>query len=164
MVTLRLRDIDCYYGSKKVLENIDFMANSGDFIGIIGPNGSGKTTMLRTISAILKPRVGTVLLDGEDISWLKRKELAKKLASVSQDNQISFNFSVFEIVLMGRTPHLGRFESENEHDLEIVRNVMELTKTSCLAGRSITELSGGERQRVIYCKGIGPGARGLTFG
>ena len=154
MVMLKIDSIDFYYGTKKVLEKISFDADDGDIIGIIGPNGSGKTTMLRVISAIQKPRSGSIFLDGTDIFKLKQKELARKLAMVSQDNNISFDFSVFEVVLMGRTPHLGRFDYEDEHDFEIVRHAMELTGTSYLKDRSITELSGGEKQRVIMARAL----------
>ncbi len=151
---LKIDNIDCYYGSIKVLESIDLLADSGDFIGVIGPNGSGKSTLLRSVSRILRPKVGTVLLNHTDIYALSSKEIAKRLAVVSQDNVINFAFTALEIVLMGRTPHQGRFEFEGERDMSIARKAMELTNTWYLSERPITELSGGEKQRVIIARAL----------
>ena len=89
-MSLKIDNIDCYYGSIKVLESVDLSADSGDFIGVIGPNGSGKSTLLRSISRILRPKVGTVLLNHTDVYALSSKEVAKELAVVSQDNVINF--------------------------------------------------------------------------
>ena len=153
-MSLKIDNIDCYYGSIKVLESVDLSADSGDFIGVIGPNGSGKSTLLRSISRILRPKVGTVLLNHTDVYALSSKEVAKKLAVVSQDNVINFAFTALDIVLMGRTPHQGRFELEGERDISIARKAMELTNTWHLSERPITELSGGERQRVIIARAL----------
>ena len=92
------------------MENINFSADEGDFIGIIGPNASGKSTLLKSISKTLKPHTGTVFLDERDVYTLKGIEVAKKLAVVPQESIISFAFTALEIVLMGRIPHLNRFE------------------------------------------------------
>ncbi|MHC1585253.1 MAG: heme ABC transporter ATP-binding protein, partial [Candidatus Syntropharchaeia archaeon] len=151
---LDVRGVDASYGSELILKSIDFKAERGELLGVIGPNGSGKTTLLRTITRILKPKVGTVFLDGRDVFSMKDREFARNVASVSQDTEVSFDFSVLDIVLMGRTPHLGRLEVESEKDLLIAKRCMELTNTWHLADRSITEISGGERQRVIIARAL----------
>ena len=154
-VTLRIENIECRYGSTRILENISFGASGGDFIGLIGPNGSGKTTLLRSISRILKPHIGTVLLDGRDVYSLKSKEVAKKVAVVPQDTATStFLFTALEIVLMGRTPHLGWLEQEGKKDYTIAENAMNTTNTWHLADRPFTELSGGEKQLVIIAQAL----------
>lgn len=154
-VTLKIENVECRYGSTRVLENLSFEANRGDFIGLIGPNGSGKTTLLRSISSVLKPYVGTVFLDGRDVYSLKTKEVAKNVAVVPQDTSPStFLFSALEIVLMGRTPHLKWLESEGERDHAIAERAMKFTNTWHLADRLFTELSGGEKQRVIIARAL----------
>jgi len=154
MVTLTIDGIDCYYGSVKVLENVRFSVKERDFIGVLGPNGSGKTTLLRSISRILKPHSGVIFLNDIDIYTLKSVEVAKQMAVVPQDTAIAFNFTALDIVLMGRNPHLNRFQMESEKDIAIARKIMELTNTWHLAERPINELSGGERQRVIIARAL----------
>ena len=154
-ITLRIENIECRYGSTKVLENISFDASGGNFIGLIGPNGSGKTTLLRSISRILRPHVGTVFLDGRDVYSLKIKEVAKKVAVVPQDTVTSaFSFTALEMVLMGRTPHLGWLESEGKKDYAMAENAMRITNTWHLVDRPFTELSGGEKQQVIIARAL----------
>jgi len=150
---LKVRDIDVFYGDRKVLERMCLSAESG-FMGIIGPNGSGKTTLLKSISRVLKPKNGVILLDGKDVYELKTKDVAKNMAVVPQDTSTKFDFTVMDVVLMGRNPHLGRFEMENARDMEIAEKAMKVTNTWHLADRSITEISGGERQRVIIAKAL----------
>jgi iron complex transport system ATP-binding protein len=154
MVILTVDGIDCYYGSVKVLENVRFSAKERDFIGIIGPNGSGKTTLLRSISRTLKPHRGVIFLNDVDIYALKSVEVAKQMAVVPQDTVIAFNFTALDIVLMGRNPHLTRFQMESEKDIAIARKAMGLTNTWHLAERPVNELSGGERQRVIIARAL----------
>lgn len=153
-MALEIKDVDAYYGSKKVLEGVDFTAPTGELLGIIGPNGSGKTTLLRTIARILKPRTGTILLDGKAVVQMKHKEFSQRFAAVPQDTSIHFEFSALDVVLMGRNPHLGRLELESERDIEIARRSMELTNCWPLAERLVTELSGGERQLVIIARAL----------
>jgi len=153
-ITLKINNIACRYESTEILEKIDFSASGGDFVGVLGPNGSGKTTLLRSISRTLRPHMGTVLLNEKNIYALPSKEVARNLAVVPQDSPISFDFTALEIVLMGRTPHLGRFEIESAKDLTIAKRAMELTNTWHLSERPITELSGGERQRVILARAL----------
>jgi iron complex transport system ATP-binding protein len=154
MVDLSIEDIHCYYGSVKVLEDIRFSVKSGDFVGILGPNGSGKTTLLSSISRTLRPRKGRILIDDIDVYSLSSTEAAKQMAVVPQETIINFNFTVIDIVLMGRNPYISRFEMESEKDLEIARRCMEFTKTSDLAQRRVRELSGGEKQRVIVARAL----------
>ncbi len=154
MVTLNVNKVECHYGPIKILSDITLDVKPGDFVGILGPNGSGKTTLLKSISRVLKPYCGAILIDNEDIYKIKSVEAAKKMAVVPQDNTVGFNFSVMDVVLMGRNPHLGQFQMESAKDVEIARNAMELTNTWELANRSVNELSGGERQRVIIARAL----------
>ena len=151
---LEIKDVDAHYGSTKILDSINFSASHGELMGIIGPNGSGKTTLLRTISRILKPKVGAILLEGRDVQGMKDREFSRNFAAVPQDTTINFDFSALDIVIMGRSPHLGRLELETEKDIEIARRSMELTNCWRLAERPITELSGGERQLVIIARAL----------
>jgi iron complex transport system ATP-binding protein len=154
LVLLNVDGVECRYGSVKVLEDISLSVKGGDFVGILGPNGSGKTTLLKSISRILKPHKGTILLNEADIYSLKSVDVAKQLAVVPQDPSIGFNFAALDIVLMGRNPHMKRFQMENEKDMAVARKVMNLTNIWHLAERPINELSGGEKQRVIIARAL----------
>jgi iron complex transport system ATP-binding protein len=153
-VALRINNVACRYESANVLENINFSARGGDFIGVIGPNASGKSTLLKSISKLLKPHTGVVLLNGRDVHTLKSAEIAKNLAVVPQESVISFAFTALEVVLMGRTPHWNRFERESKKDFIIAQKAMELTNTWYLAQRPIDTLSGGEKQRIIIARAL----------
>jgi len=154
MVTLTIAGVDCSYGSVDVLKNIDFVVESGQFLGILGPNGSGKTTLLKSISRVLKPKKGSILVGEKDIYEMKTVDVAQKLAVVPQSTPVSFDFSALEVVLMGRNPHMPRFKMESKTDLEIAKKSMEVTRTWQFADRPITELSGGEVQRVIIARAL----------
>jgi len=154
LVKLIVQGIECYYNSVKVLDNVSFTVSGGSFFGVIGPNGSGKTTLLRTISGVLRPKIGSVLIDNQEIHTLKKVEVAKKVGVVPQNPSSTLNFTVLDVVLMGRNPYLGRMESEDADDLSIAEWAMKLTSTLHLADRHIDELSGGERQRVIIARAL----------
>lgn len=154
LVKLIVQGIECYYDSVKVLNDVNFTINGGHFLGIIGPNGSGKTTLLRTISGLLKPKIGSVLINGQEVHMLKRVEVAKKIGVVPQNPSSTLNFTVLDVVLMGRNPYLRWMESEDVDDLSIVEWAMKLTNTLHLANRYIDELSGGEKQRVIIARAL----------
>ena len=154
MVDLEIEDVDCFYDSIKILENVRFSVTTGTFLGILGPNGSGKTTLLKSISRVLKPRKGAVLLDDVNVYKMKTSEVAKHMAVVPQDSSIAFSFTALQVVLMGRAPHLSRLQTESEKDLVIAKKAMEYTGTWNLANRLVTELSGGERQRVIIARAL----------
>jgi len=154
MVVLSVEGVECRYGSVKILEDVNFTVNEGDFVGIIGPNGSGKTTLLKSISRTLKPYKGTIILDKTEVYSLKSVDLAKQMAIVPQETNIGFSFSALDIVLMGRNPHMKRFQMESGTDLAIVRKAMDRTNTWQLADRPINELSGGEKQRVVIARAL----------
>jgi iron complex transport system ATP-binding protein len=154
LVLLNVDGVECRYGSVKVLEDVSLSVEGGDFVGILGPNGSGKTTLLKSISRTLKPQKGTILLNEADIYSLKSVDVAKQMAVVPQDTSIGFNFAALDIVLMGRNPHMTRFQMESEKDIAVARKVMNLTNIWHLAERPINELSGGEKQRVIIARAL----------
>jgi iron complex transport system ATP-binding protein len=154
MVLLNVDGVECRYGSVKILEEVSFIVHEGDFVGIIGPNGSGKTTLLKSISRTLKPYKGTIILDKTDVYNIKSIDLAKQMAIVPQESNIGFSFTALDIVLMGRNPHMKRFQMESESDLTIVRKAMNRTNTWYLADRPINELSGGEKQRVVIARAL----------
>ncbi len=149
-----INGVECRYGSVKILEDVSLSVREGDFLGILGPNGSGKTTLLKSISRILKPHKGTIMLNASDIYTLKSSEVAKQLAVVPQDTSFGFSFAALDVVLMGRNPHMKRFQMESGTDMAIAKKVMTLTNTWHLAERPINELSGGEKQRVIIARAL----------
>lgn len=146
---LAIQTVTAAYGKKTVLDGINIEVREGEFVGLIGPNGSGKTTLLRVISGVLEPRKGEVLLRGVDLRHIGRRKLARAIAFLPQDLAMDFSFTVREVTLFGRYPHLPRIGYETRKDLEITERAMELTGIAHLADRVITELSGGERQRVF---------------
>ncbi|MGE5855743.1 MAG: heme ABC transporter ATP-binding protein [Syntrophaceae bacterium] len=154
MPLLKVDKVSFRYGQQWVLRGIDFTVEKGDFLGIIGPNGSGKTTLLRVIDGILAPQEGAVLLEGTEIGKLRREALARSVAVVPQYSALAFPFSVEEVVLMGRAPHLGRWRFEGDEDNRIARKAMEMTDTLGLAARDMESLSGGERQRVLIARAL----------
>ncbi len=120
--------------------------------GLVGPNGCGKSTIIKSISRVLSPIAGSIKLNGRDVSRIPYIELARFLGVVPQIPLLPGNFTAFEVVLMGRNPHLGFFQYEGERDMEIARDAMEKTRTTHLAGRRIGELSGGEIQSVVIAR------------
>ncbi|EEG78272.1 heme ABC transporter ATP-binding protein [Dethiobacter alkaliphilus] len=151
---ITIDDLHFAYGENKILQGTSFEVPEGSFVGIIGPNGSGKTTLLKVLSRILAPSGGSVLLSGRELAGFAQNELAKTMAVVAQDTTAGYLFSVEDVVMMGRAPYLGRFQSESLKDYEIVRQVLEMTGCQHLRERSVTELSGGERQRVMIARAL----------
>jgi iron complex transport system ATP-binding protein len=154
LVFLEISGISFRYKSVEVLENISFSIGEGEFVGILGPNGSGKTTLLKTISGLLKPYTGVVLLNGADIHRMASRDIARQMAVVPQDSVVAFDFTALDIVLMGRNPHLSKFQLENPRDLSIAKKALELTGVWHLADRPIAEVSGGERQRIVIARAL----------
>ncbi|WP_026477748.1 heme ABC transporter ATP-binding protein [Alkaliphilus transvaalensis] len=152
--SISAKTITFKYDENIIINQLSFEIKKGSFITIIGPNGSGKSTLLKLIAANLSPDDGTILINQRQLVDFKMKDLAKEVAVVPQDTNVSFDFDVFDIVLMGRNPHLKRFQKESDEDFKIVREAMERTGTWHLRERRINEISGGERQRVIIARAL----------
>jgi iron complex transport system ATP-binding protein len=146
--------VTCSYGGADVLHQVDVEVPKGGFVGLVGPNASGKSTLVRTLSRVLRPRRGEVLLDGRDLYRLRPEEVAREMAVVEQDDRSELAFTVEEVVLLGRLPHLARSRREGARDLEVANQAMRFTSTLSLAGRIVGELSGGERQRVALARAL----------
>ncbi len=151
------------YSREPVIDDVSLTLNAGEMLGVIGPNGSGKSTLLRLLSGVLQPEGGEVRINGRPLGNYSRRELGRAIAVAPQDTLIEFPFSVTEVVLMGRSPHLGAFSFEGDRDLEVAREAMRRTGVLELADRSIHELSGGERQRVVLARALAQQARILLL-
>ncbi|MFH0856202.1 MAG: ABC transporter ATP-binding protein [Candidatus Omnitrophota bacterium] len=151
---LRIDSLSAGYSKEDIIKGVSLNVSAGDFIGIIGPNGSGKTTLLRLCSKALCPRKGRVYFDGKDIFDMSLKEFCRKAAFVAQDISAGFSFSVMELVLMGRIPHLKRLQFETKKDIGIAENSLLLTGSQSLKGKMVDELSAGERQRVLIARAL----------
>lgn len=141
-------------GNNHILKGIDIDVSKKEFIGIIGPNGSGKSTFLKCIYRNLKPTSGIINLDKVDINKLTVRETAKKISVVSQHNHYNFDFSVEDIVLMGRAPHKKMMERDSIKDYKIVDEALEKVNMKDFKKRSFTTLSGGEQQRIILARAL----------
>ncbi|MDX2166727.1 MAG: ABC transporter ATP-binding protein [Deltaproteobacteria bacterium] len=149
-----LREVSFGYGAAEVLRAISFTVRRGGFVGIIGPNGSGKSTLLKLMSGYLAPRAGEVAIEGKPAASYARDALGRLIGVVPQETVVSFPFSVMEMVLFGRTPHLTGFGFEAAADVAAARRALQRTDALQLAERRITTLSGGERQRVILARAL----------
>ena len=155
MVTVN--NITLGYNGPPVLREISFTASRGRILGIIGPNGSGKSTLIRAISRVIPPETGSIVIDGRDLQSMKTKEVARVVAVVPQNPDLPKMITAFELVLMGRTPHLRLLQNEGKSDFAVVQKAMEATNTSGFAGRQIGKLSGGERQKVTIARALAQG-------
>lgn len=142
------------YGATTVLQEIDLSLEQGEFTCIIGPNGSGKSTLLKNLAALLTPGKGEIILDGKELRRWARKEIALRLATVSQGRGAGFNFVVEDVVAMGRYPYIDRFSPMREADRRAVNRAMHLTGCYHLRERELFALSGGEQQRVILARAL----------
>jgi iron complex transport system ATP-binding protein len=137
-----------------VIADVSAVVAPGSIVGILGPNGSGKTTLLRLLAGLQTPWSGTVSLDGTDLRTLNRLSVARRIAVVPQETQLAFDYTVLEMALMGRYPHLHTFEVEGPNDLAIARRALESTGTGDLESRAFNTLSGGEKQRVVIAAAL----------
>ncbi len=136
------------------LRNVSLSITKGEFVSVAGPNGSGKTTLLRLLDRIYLPEKGEIFLSGQNLIRYSRSEIARRIAFVPQESGVLFPFTVFEIVLMGRSPHSRGTIFENDHDRQVAFDMMRLTDIEHLADHPITSLSGGERQRVFIARAL----------
>lgn len=158
MNLLSLQNISFFYGRKNnnsyFLNDINLSIKKGEFVTILGPNGSGKTTILKLMSGSLKPQKGEVLFDGKNLNTFSKKETAKKIGFVPQATLSVFPFSIYEIVLMGRTPYLGFGGFEGQNDKEKIEEALELVEITHLKNKGINEVSGGEAQRAFIARAL----------
>lgn len=151
---LSVSQIEFAYNGHAVLRGIDLALERGGLVALLGPNGSGKTTLLKILNGILAPRTGRVEFDGKNLGAIARKEIARRIALVPQELNVPFAFTVREMVLLGRTPHIRPLFGESTRDHQAIDRALELTTTSALAHRVFGDLSGGERQRVVIAMAL----------
>ena len=154
MTELSLQNVSLEISGHFLVREISLTLKKGKLTAFIGRNGSGKTTALRLLAGLLAPTAGRATFNEKDLAHFRRRELAKKIAFVPQDTHIEFDFTVEEIVAMGRNPHLGRFARETAPDKLAIAEAMQRTNIEHLAQRPVTELSGGERQRVVLARSL----------
>jgi len=151
---INVQNLDFSYNKRKILKNIDIDFEKGKVYGITGPNGSGKSTFLKNIASLLEPQKKKVYVKGTDITEYSLKNLAKTIAFVPQNTAIDFEFTVEDIVHMGRSPYTKKFGTETHEDTKICNEAMEITGTYKFKDRSIKQISGGEMQRVIIARAL----------
>ncbi len=156
---LSASDVSFGYGGRHprrtfTLSHVSVAVPERSLIGLLGPNGCGKTTLLKLLSGVLHPEEGTVSFKGRSLRQIPRRELARHIAVVPQETHPAFDYSALEMVLMGRHPHLGPFQLEGPQDLAVARDAMAATGTAELAHRPYMTLSGGEKQRVIIASAL----------
>lgn len=144
--------ISAGYRDHEVLKQVRIQVSNHQFIGIIGPNGSGKSTLMQVIARSVSPSSGLLLYQGEGAESFSFREFGEVVGFVAQESEIPFAYPVYDVVMMGRNPHIPRFRQPSHRDHEIVRNALEQTGTLPLANRPVTSLSGGERQRVLIAR------------
>ena len=160
---LQARGLAWTVGTTAIIDGIDLSVDRGELVGVIGPNGSGKTTLLRLLAGVRTPTSGEVLLDGRGIGNMDGRRRARLLSFMTQDSSQVFPFTVMEILLMGRYPHLGRFQQEGSEDRERARRMLSYVGLAAVEERGFSGLSGGERQLVLFAKALVQETEGLLL-
>ena len=148
---------------REILHDVDLDIGLGSFVGLVGPNGSGKSTLLRCIYRVLRPDSGEITLDEENVWRLAAREAARRTAVVLQEYPTEFEFTVEEIVSMGRNPHKGMFDSDTPDDQSIIEDALDKVGMTDFASRSFRTLSGGEKQRVMIARTLAQQAKFLIL-
>lgn len=148
------RNLSFAYDEKRVIENLSFHLSKGEMCTVMGLNGSGKSTLLKLISKLLPLKEGEILIHGKSISSYNARTMAQNIAYVPQHQDIIFDFSVYDTVMMGRNPYQGRWETESAEDREIVAEVLDQCNLTFLKDRMLTQLSGGEMQRTLIARAM----------
>jgi ABC-type cobalamin/Fe3+-siderophores transport system ATPase subunit len=162
-VMLEIRGLACGYGQRTVLSGVDLTVEPGDNVCLLGPNGVGKTTLFRTILGAIAPQKGQILMDGKDMRSRSRRDRAKLMAYVPQAHTAPFPFHVMDVVLTGRTAHIGLTSSPSTHDEAVACAALARMGVEDLADRPYTELSGGERQLVLIARALAQEPRVLIM-
>lgn len=149
---LEIKNLSYKIENKNILENINFKIEEGEIIGIIGANGSGKTSLLKCLNGINEINTGEIYLNNKNIKDYSSKELARNISFMNQNTNIDFDFPCIDIVVLGRYPYLKRFQEYSDEDIKKAEFYMKKTNTLEFKNRIITELSGGEKQRVLFAK------------
>ncbi len=160
---LELRNLSCGYGQYRIIDNISFTINAREVIGLLGANGCGKTTLIKTILGLLPVHGGEVLLDGKNIKNWSSAQIARVVGYIPQMHTPPFPFQVLDVVLMGRTAHIKPFASPAPKDIKIAEGVLEMLGISYLRNRIYTEISGGERQLVLIARALAQEPRVLIM-
>lgn len=151
---IELDGVSVGYNHRAVVENVSLKARPGQMLALVGPNGSGKSTLIKGITRVVDLISGQISIDDRDITAIRPKELARLVSIVPQNPLLPGTFTALELVLMGRTPHLGLLRYEGGHDLAVAWQAMEATHTESFAERRVSELSGGERQRLVIARAL----------
>ena len=162
-MSLELRDLSVDIAGRRIVTGIGFTVPDGTFAGLLGPNGSGKSTILKTIYRVHRPAAGQVLVDGHDLLALPSRDAARRIAVVAQEFTLEFDFTVAELVMIGRTPHKRPFDRDDDTDRAIAEQAIELVGCQHLAHRGFNTLSGGEKQRVLIAQALAQGADHLIL-
>lgn len=151
---LKIKNLSFSYQNQFVIDNLSLELKMGDYCAILGPNGAGKSTLFNLIAGLLKPSFGDILIDNQLITRFSIQELAQKLAVVPQYEEVVYDFSVFDMVMMGRMPYQGRWSLASQEDKQLVEEILEQTDLAHLRNRMTRELSGGERQRTLVARAM----------
>ena len=153
-MNIQTDNVKVSFGQKSILQDISLSIRDKEFVGIIGPNGSGKSTFLKCLYRVLQPNNGKIFFDGTEMSSLSHRDTALKMAVVAQHSTVNFDFSVLEMVLMGRSPYKGLLDRDQIDDYEIARHALAQVGLSDFESRNFNTLSGGEQQRVILARAL----------